>query len=377
MKCPKCGRELSGDLLFCPGCGSKVTESVYSPDDGFKDSETSGKIEETRHIPRVDVPYYEDSLQGVEEYNDDMYYGEAEYEPEDRVPYYEASTYSGRLKGRNDKGRKSNTWLIVIAAILAAAVVVSVIFLFASGGVNSKKENSQSETPADAYTCGICGNETDNNEGYCKKCKEEYTCVKCGKISKETKDAYCADCTVEYTCRECEKLDDEVKDGYCEDCRDRMKCKGSGCNAVVENGYYCDDCVSELVSAENKGVCFWCEKKISNEEVFLIDTYGSPYCLDCDTGKYCTECNGYLESGSTKNVCVFCAEFYCSDCGKVLELDDVSVTDNNGKYYCADCNTGFYCSNCGAPVTEGESVCTDCSGNAGTAENNESAENVQ
>ena len=331
MICHFCGREINEDLLFCPGCGKKVTQTPpkAEPESVYHDAvrEIEPLEEEILYTDNDNYDIADEDEYIPDEYKIETYNGQEE---DDSLYYDKTSVYLRKRQAKRKKS-SSNTWIIVLAAVLAALVVVMAIFLFTTGTVLPDVQISDGEFIDHADGCAICKGSVKEGEKFCDKCKDSFTCEICRDVKKSTKNGYCEDCTEEYTCRNCDKVSDEVEDGYCKECSKKLRCKNPGCTEVVDDGYYCDSCIDRLISAENKGRCFVCEKSIDNDEVFLIDTYGSPYCLDCDTGKYCTECNGYLESGSTKNVCVFCAEFYCSDCGKVLDLDDVALASRHGK----------------------------------------------
>ena len=323
MKCSNCGREVDNDLIFCPGCGTKVVEYVQSVADDYDD-----------------------------DYTVDADADDAETDYFGRVPVYKNAT-------RGASGGKSGTniWLVIIAAILSAAVVLCIVVL-CMGMLKGADAPTGAEKTENV--CGICGDNIDAADEFCDNCTDDFTCGFCGDVKEDTQDGVCEDCIVEYTCRACKEVKDDVREGYCKECIDTMKCKGPDCDTILEKGYYCAECIEQIVPEENRNICAYCNKTIKYEDIFNIDTYRSVYCKTCDTGKYCERCLGYIAADSNDTVCVFCADYFCSQCAEVLEEGEISHTDFNGKHYCDKCNSGNYCEDCDAPVGKNEELCKNC-----------------
>ncbi len=143
MKCSNCGREVDNDLIFCPGCGTKVVEYVQSVADDYDD-----------------------------DYTVDADADDAETDYFGRVPVYKDTT-------RGASGGKSGTniWLVIIAAILSAAVVLCIVVLcmgmFKGADAPTGAEKTEN-------VCGICGDNIDAADEFCNNCTDDFTCELCG-----------------------------------------------------------------------------------------------------------------------------------------------------------------------------------------------------
>lgn len=324
MKCPKCGMIINEDLMFCPGCKSRVDSVVTYEEPDFIHNDMS-----------VYDPYEDDGADYIVE---DEYY--------DEVTSYRKSSA---------KKKASDTWLTVLIAV-GLGIIVTVAAAFIIIGSQSREGGSEGNT----HSCALCSVKLDSDAKHCDECVSKYSCTICNKVAKDVKEGFCPDCAIEYTCVHCKNVDSTVKDRYCKKCAEELKCKTKDCDAIVEKGFYCNECVDNLIDEEYGKICFVCDSPLKNAEIFLIDTYGIAYCEDCDTGKYCTNCNGYLDEASTDDVCLYCAQYFCYICEDILEQGEVAVTDKNGRYYCASCDTNHYCNNCGAPIKSSRTKCKSC-----------------
>ncbi len=323
MKCSKCGMILKDDLLFCPLCKNKMQESNVSVSE-FRDVEDF----------RVTSPY-------VEENNCYLESDGCE----------ELSVYRKTEK----KSSSSSTWLTVLIAVALGLIVTIAAAIIIIGLYTGEGEKADVK-----YICETCSAEMNEDVKNCDECIKNYSCKICNAVSKKVENDFCPDCVVEYTCIHCDKVDESVKEGYCKECAEELACKSSDCDTIVEKGYYCDECIDSLVGDKLANGCRLCKSTLKNDEIFLIDTYGNPYCLGCDTGKYCSSCNGYIEILGNDDVCIDCAEYSCFSCKDVLEKSEIKVTDKNGNHYCSSCDTSYYCSYCGAPVNSRRSKCKAC-----------------
>lgn len=158
-------------------------------------------------------------------------------------------------------------------------------------------------------------------------------CGICGETI-EKDEEYCMDCVEKYTCKECEEVDKDVKDGYCPDClEDAILCKE--CGEKLEEGFYCDDCIERLGATDT--FCFICDNDLSQKEISLIDNDGYFYCADCDTGNYCVDCGGPIDAGDDDIQCQYCAEYCCYNCGEVIGEGEIDSWNEYDETLCKAC----------------------------------------
>ena len=194
-----------------------------------------------------------------------------------------------------------------------------------------------------------------------------------GKISK--KESYCASCIESHTCKECDTFNPDNVDGYCPDCR---KCRS--CAKDIETGYYCENCIDDLTGNYVEPFCISCgikvydgtyasvqpftsnpENRLSAEDIFWIDDNGYFYCRNCESDKHCQICDGLLEKTDDDTVCLSCVSSYyskdytfCPSCStEVINKDDRTCDDCTEAKDCRKCETPL-------PLNDDDDICWDC-----------------
>lgn len=349
MKCNNCGSFVSEDVMFCPICKSRLQPKVpWEEKADFQ--EISLKSESLYEDPALTE---ENTLEGVK----DREYSYPNYENY----YNEPGMYDGTPKEKeNTSPLKKNLGLIIAASSLFVLIVILFVLAFFTDTFTGVFNADTSSKEDKSLLCSICDKEIDDGEEYCTDCTKKYSCDYCENVSLQTEDGFCENCAIEYRCTSCDKVDKSVKEGYCEECADKEECKAEGCKNRVSKGYYCNECIEAFFGKDEDIICSYCDKKIKAREVFVIDTYGSPYCDECDTKKYCTICGGYVEKDESGDKCVYCSQIQCLFCNKGITDVSEAIKDTSGYYYCSDCDTGYYCKKCKAPVSEGKEYCFKC-----------------
>lgn len=206
----------------------------------------------------------------------------------------------------------------------------------------------------DQYICDYCGNihSTTEEEGEvhygeygeliaCPECVDSYfeVCRDCGKHYITTELTFLGYCE-EYVCDECKEDYEE-----CEHCGDLYRAEEMERDGST---YYCNDCYED-----NYSYCDCCHHIVDRDDTHYHEPQDMVYCDDCweDNTFICDDCGerhltterNYALDAHDDNieVCDKCYDNYytCADCGETYHFDNLNYCDEDGNYYCNECES--------------------------------------